>query len=345
MTDSNSKAINRQWLLVSNPESKIEPKNFEYREQPFSTDVQLEDGEILLRNRFFLCAPVQRDFMKPKGSGARISIPLGTPVIGPVGSEVIASRDAEFPVGAIIETVAKWEDYSVVTPRDGPPVYRAADGMTLEDLMGPLSLNTLTAYFGLFKVGLPQPGETVVVSAAAGSVGMMACQFAKGHGCRVIGIAGGKAKYDWLVNELKLDGAIDYKSQNVSDELSKLCPEGVDVYFDNVGGDITQAVLDNIAIHGRIVVCGQVASYDSGKPASGPRDMMKIVYSRVRIEGFTISDWAPEMAEARLEVWNWFRKGKLISREDVRMGIAKLPATFMELFEGTNQGSLLVRAD
>lgn len=335
--------MNRQWLLAARPSGKLKDSDFEYREQPFAVP-ELNDGQFILRNRVFVCGPVVRNFMNAPGPRTRVSIPLGSPVIGPVGGEVTASRHPDYPVGTLVETTARWEDYSVVTPSAGASLSRAVGDMTLMDLVGPLSRNTMTAYFGLFEVGLPQPGETVVVSAAAGSVGMMVCQFAKGHGCRVIAIAGGSAKCDWLMRELGVDAAIDYKSENVFARLQALCPQGVDVYFDNVGGDITQAVIDNIAPHGRIAVCGQVSSYDGDEPAPGPRDMMKIVFSRVRLEGFTIADWTPRMEEGRLEVQAWLRDGRLVSREDVRHGFETLPSAFIELFEGTNNGSLLVTA-
>ena len=339
----NDTMTNRQWLLVARPDGKLKQSDFEYREQPFTVP-DLDDGQFVLRNRIFVCGPVMRNFMNAPGPRTRVSIPLGLPVIGPVGSEVIASRNPDYPVGTLVETTARWEDYSVITPNKGSSLSRATGDMTLMDLMGPLSRNTMTAYFGLFEVGLPKPGETVVVSGAAGSVGMKVCQFAKGHGCRVIGIAGGRAKCDWLVDELGIDAAIDYKSEDVAERLKALCPDGVNVYFDNVGGDTTQAVIDNIAPHGRIAVCGQVSSYNGDAPPPGPRDMMKIVFSRVRIEGFTIADWTPRMEEGRLEVQKWVRDGRLVSREDVREGFETLPATFLELFEGTNNGSLLVKA-
>ena len=337
-------ALNRQWLLASRPSGKVQHSDFEYREQSFEVP-DLGDGQILIHNRIFTCAPVMRNFLNEPGTGARMSVPLGAPVIGPVGSEVIASNNPDYPVGTLLETVGRWEDYSLIDPKVSPPIKVAPEGIGLDELMGPLSLNTMTAYYGVFDVGNPAPGDTVVVSAAAGSVGMMACQFAKNHGCRVIGIAGSAEKCRWLVEELKIDGAIDYKAEDVRARLAELCSGGVNFYFDNVGGDITQAVIDNIARHGRIAVCGQVSAYEGGT-AQGPRDMMKIVYWAVHIIGFTITDYtAAQMAADRAKIWPLFREGKMISREDVRVGFDKLPASFMELFAGTNQGSLLVRGD
>jgi NADPH-dependent curcumin reductase CurA len=338
-------SVNRQWLLAARPQGQLKLSDFAYNEAPFAVP-ELEAGEILLRNKVFSCAPTMRNFMNPPGRSYRASVPLGSPVTGVVGSEVIASANPLYPVGTQVNTVARWEDFSLLNPaKTEVPVYPVQDGIDLMEMMGPLSLNSLTAYYGLFGIGEPQPGETVVVSGAAGSVGTMACQFARIHGCRVIGIAGGKAKCDWLVDTLGVDAAIDYKNEDISARLRELCPDGVNVFFDNVGGDILHAVMDNIAPRGRIAVCGQVSAYNSDAPAPGPRDMMKLVYWRVRIEGFVLGDYADKVAEAREVIRQWFREGRLTARQDIRRGFDKLPSSFLDLFEGANEGSLLVTAD
>jgi NADPH-dependent curcumin reductase CurA len=203
-------------------------------------------------------------------------------------------------------------------------------------------LNSLTAYFGLLKIGRPQPGDTVVISAAAGAVGSMAVQLAKISGCRVIGIAGGRRKCAWLVSECGVDGAIDYKSDDVSAALSRLAPQGVNVFFDNVGGDLLQIVTEHMAVHGHIVVCGQISAYDSDKPAPGPRDMMKVVYGRLCIQGFVLGDFLDEVYAARVALMRWFAAGKLVRHVDVRSGFDQLPRAFMDLFTGENLGALLV---
>ncbi|ATE64648.1 NADP-dependent oxidoreductase [Rhizorhabdus dicambivorans] len=336
--------LNRQWLLAARPQGKLKLGDFEYRETPFAIP-DLEPGEILLNNRVFACAPTMRNFMNPPGRSYRASVPLGTPVTGVVGAEVIASNNPDYPVGTQVNTVARWEDYSLLNPaKTEVPVYPIEGDIDLMEMMGPLSLNSLTAYYGLFGIGKPAPGETVVVSGAAGSVGTMACQFARIHGCRVIGIAGGPEKCAWLLDTLGVDGAIDYKGEDVSARLRELCPDGVDVFFDNVGGEILDAVMENIAPRGRIAVCGQVSAYNSDDPAPGPRDMMKLVYWRVRIEGFVLGDFADGVAAARQTIRQWFREGKLVARQDIRHGFAKLPESFLDLFEGANEGSLLVTA-
>jgi NADPH-dependent curcumin reductase CurA len=337
--------VNRQWVLASRPQGRASPDNFEFREVPFQ-EPELKDGQILVRNRVFSCAPTMRNWMNDSQRSYRASIGIGEPIIGVAGAEVVASRHAGYPVGSLVTSVTRWEDLTLLHPDTAAvPVYPVPSGITLADAMGPFSLNSMTAYFGLFRVGRPKPGETVVVSGAAGSVGSVACQLAKHHGCTVIGIAGGKPKCDWLVGACGVDHAIDYKSENVGTRLGALCPKGVDVFFDNVGGEILHAVMDNIAVNGRVAVCGQVSAYDSDTPAPGPRDMMKVVYWRVRIEGFVLGDFAGQIDVARADIDRWLKEGGLVFRQDIRHGFKKLPAAFLDLFTGSNEGALLVTAD
>lgn len=336
---------NRQWLLASRPQGKLKPGDFTRHVEPMSPP-DLHAGELLVHNRYFLCAPTVRNFLNAPGRSYRTSVPVGAPISGVVGSEVIASRDPAYPVGCRVTTMARWEDYSRLNPGHVEvPVYRVAEDVSLEEMMGPLSLNSLTAYYGLFGVGRIQRGETVVVSAAAGSVGSMACQIARIAGCRVIGIAGGAAKCAWLQQALQLDGAIDYQSDNIAVRLAALCPQGVHVYFDNVGGAILDAVVDQMALHGRVVVCGQLSAYDSDEPARGRFDMMKVVYRRIRIEGFVLGDYAAQVDAARAQLRAWLHDGRIQCRIDLRQGFDKLPAAFLDLFKGANQGTLLVAND
>ncbi|WP_323039020.1 NADP-dependent oxidoreductase [Gemmobacter sp.] len=336
--------INRRWLLARRPQGKATVDDFAYDEQPF-TPPDLADGQVLVRTRVFSCAPTMRNWMNEPGRSYRASIGLGDPIIGIAAGEVLASRHPRFPVGCSISAVMRWEDYTVLTPDTSPtPVLRVAEGVTPVDALGIFGLNSLTAYFGMLRVGEPKPGETVVVSGAAGSTGSVAVQVARNIGCRVIGIAGGAAKCARLVEELGLDGAIDYKSENVSARLKELCPDGVNVFYDNVGGEILQAVMENVAVHARIAVCGQVAAYDSDQPAPGPRDMMKLVYWRVRIQGFVMGDYAHDSDAALAQLRQWRDEGRLTYRTDLRDGFDKLPGAFLDLFTGGNDGALLVRS-
>jgi NADPH-dependent curcumin reductase CurA len=273
------------------------------------------------------------------------SIDLGTPMRGPGGSQVVKSNHARFPIGTRMTRLAPWEDYSVLEPDTSPtPIIALPSDVELTEALGIYSLNSCTAYFGLLKVGQPKEGETVVVSAAAGSVGSMVVQIAKIVGCRVIGIAGGRDKCDLVVEELGADEAIDYKHEDVRARLRELCPGGVDVYFDNVGGDILDAVMDNIAVKGRIAMCGQVASYDSGAPAPGLRDLMRVIYRSVTIRGFVVDEFMLDLDTARADMKRWAAEGRLAHRADIRRGFKKLPEAFMALFNGESRGTVIVES-
>ncbi|EWT04082.1 zinc-binding dehydrogenase, partial [Intrasporangium chromatireducens Q5-1] len=243
-----------------------------------------------------------------------------------------------------ILTRAGWQDYSVVDTRT-TDVQLVAPGISLMEALGPLGLNSLTAYFGVTRIGQPQPGDVMVVSGAAGSTGSVAAQIGKILGCRVVGIAGGSEKCDWLVNGLRLDAAIDYKCERVADRLAELCPEGVDVFYDNVGGSIFTEVFGNLARFARVVVCGQIAQYDRAGKAEASVDMLRLIYGAITVRGFVMRDYATEFDPARAQIREWIATGRLQHREDIREGFDKLPESFLSLFDGSNQGTLLVVID
>ena len=201
----------------------------------------------------------------------------------------------------------------------------------------------MTAYFGLLEVGQPKEGETVVVSGAAGAVGQTVGQVARIKGCRVVGIAGGKAKCDFVVNELKFDACIDYKGGNLRDGLKAHCPKGVDVYFDNVGGDILDVVLTRINKHARIVICGAISQYNNTTPVKGPSNYMMLLVARARMQGMVVFDYADRYGVAIKDIARWMTEGKFISREDVVDGIENFPATLNKLFSGGNFGKLVLK--
>lgn len=333
---------NRQWLLKSRPTSTLGLDNFAYREQRFEPP-HLEPGQVLVRNLVLSCAPTIRNWMNEAQRSYRASIPLGEPIVGPACAQVVSSNHRRFVPGSLLIGVSRWEDYSVIAPDAAfAPVLEVPSGVTPIDALGVFGLNSLTAYFGLLKVGRAEAGETVVVSGAAGAVGSIAVQLAKIKGCRVIGIAGGRSKCQWLKEACGADAAIDYKTADVSAALDGLAPMGVDVFFDSVGGELLQTLIDHMAIHGRIVVCGQVSAYDSAMPAPGPRDMMRVVYQRLTIQGFVLGDFVAQAQAARAELMRWVEQGKITRHEDVRSGFAVVPAAFLELFSGANRGALLV---
>ena len=209
--------------------------------------------------------------------------------------------------------------------------------------MSALGLTGITAYFGLTEVGRPVAGETVVVSGAAGATGSVVGQIAKIKGCRVIGIAGGAEKCHWLTDEAGFDGAIDYKSEDVQGRLKDMCPKGIDIFFDNVGGDILDAALARLAMRGRVVLCGGIASYNATEPSPGPKNYLNLVVQRGRMEGFIVLDFMPRAAEAIGALSGWVQAGRLKNKVDVQHGLENAPATLRRLFEGRNEGKQLLR--
>lgn len=334
---------NRQWLLARRPTGTADVKDFTLNETTFSIP-DLKPGQVVLKNSIFLLAPTIRNWLDAPGNNFYPSIPIGAPVLSPAGGQVIASADARFPVGSRVSAISSWQDYEVVdtTERGVRPMPRDSSDV---DAMGPLGMNALTAYFGLVKIGRPKVGETLVVSGAAGSAGSSAAQIGKIMGARVVGIAGGPEKCDWLVSECGLDAAIDYKSGALTEQLARVCPDGIDVFFDNVGGSTLQAAVDNMARFGRIVLCGQIAGYDNSVPIPGPQNMMRLIYGSIRMQGFLLGDFEEQLGEGWHYLEGWLRDGTLVHREDVRTGFATIPENFPALFDGSNRGTLLITAD
>ena len=224
-------------------------------------------------------------------------------------------------------------------PRAIPPE------VSLTNALSVFGMTTLTAYFGLFDVGRPEPGETVVVSGAAGATGSAAIQMARAHGCRTVGIAGGAEKCGWLRDVARADGVIDYKSDDLGARLDELCPDGINVYFDNVGGPMLEKVLNRAANRGRIVVCGVISGMNLEKPAPGPSNLRNLITRRLRMEGFVVLDYLGRIAEAMAKIEPWAASGDLVIREDVQEGMANVPATLLRLFRGENRGKQLLRLD
>ena len=336
--------INRQWLLRARPSGQLRMEDFEYRESPLPT-TPLGEGEIRVRNMVFLCAPTMRNWMDPPGNSFYPSVPLGQPIMAPAVGRVVASRNPAFAVGDRVFALSNWQDYATLGGTTVRQPTKLVDGISFIDAMGRYGLNPITAYFGLLDVGAAKAGETLVVSGAAGSTGSTAAQIGKIKGMTVIGIAGGAAKCAWLKNDCGLDGVIDYKSENVEQRLAALCPKGIDVFYDNVGGDILQAAVNNMAPKGRIVLCGQISSYDNNAQAEGPRNMMRLIYGSIRMQGFLCGSYAARFNEAVTDLAAWSAAGKIAYREDLHSGFDKLPSAFATLFSGANQGTLLVQID
>ena len=335
--------VNRQWLLAKHPEKQLTEDCFEYKEENLP-ETDLAPGEILTQNLAFLCAPTMRNWMDRPNNSLYPSISLGQPVMTLSVARIVASKAPEYIVGDRISTRATWQDYEVIST-SSVPISKIPKDISAIHALGRYGLNSLTGYFGLMKVGKPETGNTVVVSAAAGSTGSIAAQVARLQGCRVIGIAGGSKKCSWLKESCGLDGVIDYKSQNVEKELGILCPNGIDVFFDNVGGEILQAAVENMASHGRIILCGQIASYDNDQPAEGPKNMMRMIYGSITMQGFLTRNYTDEFPTAIEYLKSKDEKGEIVFREDVREGFKNIPSIYKSLFSGSNEGALIAQID
>lgn len=269
------------------------------------------------------------------------SVQLGNVIVGGVVGRVVVSRTPAFAVGELVEGPLGWQEYAT---SDGRNLRRVDSALgPLQTALGILGMPGMTAYFGLLNVCEPKPGDTVVVSAASGAVGQIVGQIAKIMGCRVVGIAGTQEKIDYIVNDLGFDVGINYKTQDVRAELTSACPLGIDVYFDNVGGDITDAVMENLADFARIAICGQISQYNLAEPAMGPRNVRLLTTHQARMEGFLVFQFSQHHDEARRRIAGWIREGKIKYKEDVVEGIENAPAAFIGMMRGENFGKLLVR--
>lgn len=327
---------NRQLRLASRPTGMPDPSNWALSRAPVPDPGH---GEFLVEVTHVSIDPAMRGWMNDVRSYVP---PVGIGEVmraGAVG-RIVASEHSDFAVDDWVTGLFGVQEYAI---SDGRGVYRVdPQAAPLPTWLGTLGLTGLTAYFGLFDVGRPKPGNTVVVSGAAGAVGSIAGQLARIHGCRVIGIAGGPEKCAWLTDELRFDAAIDYKNQRVAAELRRHAPGGVDVYFDNVGGDILDAALTRLAHGARVVICGAISQYNSPQ-TRGPQNYLMLLVARASMTGFVVFDYADRYPEARAELSGWLRSGELISREQVVHGtVEDFPRVFSELFDGENTGKLVL---
>jgi NADPH-dependent curcumin reductase CurA len=328
--------MNRQWLYARPPAGKIGKDTFQWHEGPIPVP---REGEALVRTRMLSLDPANRAWMM--GKTYRDALEPGQVMSGFAIGEVVESKAPGLAAGDIVEGDWGWQDYAAL------PAHRLVRRTTrapLELLIGPLSVTGLTAYFGLLEVGRPKPGDTVLVSAAAGAVGSMVGQIARLAGCRVIGTAGGKEKCDWLVRELGFDAAVDYKAGGVRRAIAAAAPDGIDVYFDNTGGPVLDAALSLMNLRGRVVCCGNVSQYDVDKPAPGPMTVPGlVVVKRLRLEGFIVMDFYDRRAEAEARLAGWIADGRIKAEVDIFDGLERAPEALIGLFEGNNRGKRAVR--
>ncbi len=331
--------MNRQLVLRSRPKGLIAPGDLQLVEAPLPT---IQDGQALARVKYLSIDPTMRIWMA-------IDSYLPAVAIGDVMrafgfAEVVESRHKEFRKGDKVVGFTGLQDYCVIDSADKRGSFRKVPPVPfLSDtaFLGVLGINGLTAYFGMTEIGKPQKGETLVVSAAAGATGSIAGQIGKIHGCRVVGIAGGPEKCKWLTEDLGFDAAVDYKQAGWKEKLAAATPKGVDIDFENVGGEIMHEVLERMNLHGRVVLCGLISGYTKGDPAL--ENFHMIIVKRLRVEGFILIDYLDRFMEAATQLGKWKMFGKLKSRETMVEGLEKAPDAINMLFTGGNIGKLIVK--
>jgi NADPH-dependent curcumin reductase CurA len=329
--------INHQVRLAARPFGMPKRSDWKFTEEPVR---EPGDGEVVVKILYLSLDPAMRGWMN-EGKSYIEPVGIGDVMRAGAVGRVTASKNPGFAVGDFVYGGLGAQEYAVangksltkVDPKLAPlPVY-----------LGTLGMPGMTAYFGLLDVGQPRAGETVVVSGAAGAVGTVVGQIAKIKGCRVIGIAGGPEKCQYVVRELGFDAAIDYKAEDVKQALRKHCPEGIHVYFDNVGGDTLDAVLTQIARKARIVICGAISQYNNTGPIKGPSNYLSLLVNRGRMEGMVVFDYADRYGQAGREMAGWMAAGKLKSREHIVEGLQTFPETLLKLFKGENVGKLVLK--
>src|SRR5213596_1680581 len=328
--------LNRQVLLRSRPTGEPRVSDFELVESPVPAP---GEGELLCRTIYLSLDPYMRGRMNDAKSYAQ-PVELGTTMVGGAVSEVIASNNAAFPTGSFVVGPTGWQAYALsrgagmrkLDPKAAP----------ISTALGILGMPGMTAYVGLYDIGQPKPGETVVVSAAAGAVGSVVGQLAKIRGCRTVGIASSREKCEHVLKDLDFDACVSYRVPELGTVLRDACPNGIDVYFDNVGGDVLKAVLKNVNPFARIPLCGIISQYNATEMPPGP-NLAPVLVNRVTIRGFIVSDHADRMPQFLADCSRWLREGKLKYREDIVEGLEKAPEAFIGLLRGRNLGKMLVK--
>ena len=329
-------AINRQVLLVEKPRGKLAPSNFRLAESAMPSPVE---GEALLKVRYISLDAANRAWMQ--GATYRSAVDAGSVMAGGSIAEVVDSKAPGFAKGDLVFADTGWQEYAALPAKQ---LIKVPHVEPMTHLLSVYGIAGLTAYFGLLRVGEPKAGETVVISAAAGSVGSLVGQIGKIKGCRVIGVAGGAEKCAWLKSELGFDEAVDYKAGDLYAALKAAAPKGIDVYFDNTGGEILEACLPLMNLHGRIACCGAVSAYDGAPPAAGPRGLPGLlVVKRLRMQGFIVMDYYAERGDALADLRQWVADGKLKVQEDVVDGLENTPAALIGLLAGENRGKRMVK--
>ncbi len=334
-----SEQKNRQFKLAARPRGTIKTSDFEYVE----TEIPKPGPEqALVRNIYLSLDPTNRIWMSDMPQYMP-PVQLGEVMRGIGIGQVVESNNPAFAPGDLVQGLVGWQDYLLIDEKSGMPKLPRELDVPISAFLSGIGMTSQTAYFGLLDVGRPKEGETVVVTAAAGATGSVAGQIAKIKGCRVIGIAGSPEKCAWLKDELGFDAAVNYKDADWKEQLARACPNGIDIDYENVGGEILDAILPLFNLKGRVVLCGLISAYNADKPVPGPYRFDQILMKRLRVEGFIYLDYAPRFGEAMRELAGWLKQGKLKVRETVVEGLENAPTALNRLFDGTNIGKLMIK--
>lgn len=329
--------VNRQWLIADRPIGRpLKDTDFKYQE------VSLEEpgeGEVLVRTLYLSFDPAQKGWLENVANYVDPT-EIGDVVRGSGIAQVIKSNSPKLKEGDLVSGMVGWQDFPVMQANT---LNKVPDGVPPTATLGVLGGTGMTAYFGLLHVGKPVAGDTLVVSGAAGATGSVVGQIGKIAGCRVIGIAGGAEKCSWIKDELGFDEAIDYKNDNVRKRLKELCPGGINVMYDNVGGSVLNDCLGEIAMKARVVICGGISRYELGQFPAGPQNYFNLVFRRATMEGFIVLDYANQFPQASKRIAQWMEEGRIKYKEDMQQGLENAPRTLMRLFEGANFGKQLLQ--
>ncbi len=329
---------NRQWLIAARPRGEVKESDFRWNEAMVADPA---DGQVLIRTVYISLDPTNRVWMNEAESYLP-SLSIGDVMRGVAIGVVEESRNPGFAKGEIVYGLFGWQQYSL---SNGEGLGKLPKGLPvpLTAFFGLLGHIGLTAYFGLLDTTDPKPGETLAISTAAGAVGSLVGQIGKINGCRVVGLTGSDEKCHWIKDELGFDAAINYKTANVPEALKQNCPKGIDIYFDNVGGAILEAVLNQINLNARISVCGMISQYNEDRPVPGPSNLANLIVKHARMEGFLCTDYNSRAEEAFTQMIGWLMQGKLKYRVDVVQGLENAPRALHKLFDGSNTGKLIVQ--
>lgn len=330
--------MNKQLIFEKRPVGAADASTWSLETNPIP---ELEEGQVLVKNHYISLDPAMRGWMNA-GKSYIAPVEIGAVMrAGSVGEVIKAKNHPTFKVGDFISGHGGVQQY-VAT--DGKGYYKVDPKLApLPTYIGTLGMPGMTAYFGILEIGKIKEGDVVVVSGAAGAVGSIVGQIAKIKGCTVIGIAGGADKCKYVVEELGFDGCIDYKNEDVKERLKQECPKGLDVYFDNVGGEILDAALGRLRMHARVVICGAISQYNNKENMRGPSNYLSLLINRATMQGMVVFDWAERYGEAGQQMGKWMAEDKLKTREDVYEGIENFPETYNRLFSGDKLGKLVLK--